>query len=971
MTFRPIAAHVAALALLGCAPSGDPAWRSSDGNALTGAGPCPLSDVSAGQLVVTEILVDPNGTDNPQEWFEVLNLHPEEVDLDGLVLTDTVTGNTVTVSGTVLVPAGGTVVLAENTNTLANGGLTADYAYGNLTLPLFNEGFTLVLSFGGTVFDTVAVVEEPYSAVVDTWPLAEGYAMALQPGAQDATSNDDPANWCVGTGTTYGSGGIGTPGAPNPACIDTAADLTPGSLVLTEILVNPSAIGDGDGEWFEFRVDHGSPIDLEGLIVSGFVEGTAVTESFVITEHLIHQPGDHVVFAVEDDPAQNGNVDAQWDWSGFNLWNEGDTLTLATPGGTTIDTVSWDGGPDFPDPSGAALVLEPTLPYNGATGNDDGSSWCAASIAWPGSAGDLGSPGQPNQSCLDRDMDGQQAEQFGGLDCDDDDPAVFWSDPNDPVVVQANEIEDNGVDDNCDGLDAWLGPASLAAGDIVITEIHKEPVAVGSVGEWFEIQNVSSDRVDLIGLEVAGDAADTFVLEGFFVLDPGEIAVLARDDDPVDNGGVNAQYDWPSGWGLSNGDDTITLSFGGITVDTVSYDNDDYPDVPGATLSLEPTKVATSDNDSPDDWCDGYTPFGDGDLGSPGVTNPVCIGRDVDGDGSIDADWGGDDCDDRDPTINPGASEIPDDRIDQDCDGSDSIVPLADFQPGDLVITEIMADPNGVAGSDGEWFEIHNASVHDVDLNGLLLKNNAFDLGNQQVVAVDEIVYLEAGGYALFVTKSDPLVNGDLPFTYTRPSTSDPSPTAPNDYHFEFVSFTLFNRPNTLSIHRADDTLLDEVVYDNGFPVNNGSSIQLDPGTLDATANDSAGNWCIGRDVIGTTIGNFGTPGTANVPCTWWMQFTFDYDYTGSNPNLGDFTGTTTITLAQDGSFETGNAGTGTGDDTSTTTGQEISWTYDTTGVVYTGDRAFGDACYGGTITAPDYDATWTGCEIAAPPPGP
>ena len=48
---------------------------------------------------------------------------------------------------------------------------------------------------------------------------------------------------------------------------------------------------------------------------------------------------------------------------------------------------------------------------------------------------------------------------------------------------------------------------------------------------------------------------------------------------------------------------------------------------------------------------------------------PVC--PDADGDGHQDATCGGDDCDDGDPSVFPGADEICGDGIDQDCDGTD------------------------------------------------------------------------------------------------------------------------------------------------------------------------------------------------------------------------------------------------------------------------------------------------------------
>lgn len=50
-----------------------------------------------------------------------------------------------------------------------------------------------------------------------------------------------------------------------------------------------------------------------------------------------------------------------------------------------------------------------------------------------------------------------------------------------------------------------------------------------------------------------------------------------------------------------------------------------------------------------------------------------CGDADDDNDGHFHPDYGGDDCDDDDATRYPGASEVPNDNIDQDCDGNDLV----------------------------------------------------------------------------------------------------------------------------------------------------------------------------------------------------------------------------------------------------------------------------------------------------------
>ena len=49
------------------------------------------------------------------------------------------------------------------------------------------------------------------------------------------------------------------------------------------------------------------------------------------------------------------------------------------------------------------------------------------------------------------------------------------------------------------------------------------------------------------------------------------------------------------------------------------------------------------------------------------------------------------------------------------------------FQPGDIVVNEVMPNPSKVFDSNGEWFEVYNAANDNVNLNGLELVDDDFD----------------------------------------------------------------------------------------------------------------------------------------------------------------------------------------------------------------------------------------------------
>jgi hypothetical protein len=165
--------------------------------------------------------------------------------------------------------------------------------------------------------------------------------------------------------------------------------LLPGDLVVTEVMTNPAAVSDANGEWFEVVNRAPMAVDLDGLELSDLD-----TNHFVVAGPLVVGPGGRVVFGASDDPAVNGGAAVDYRWSGFSLANGEDEIVI-TAAGLEIDAVAWDDGATFPDPDGAAMQLDPSA--ENAVDNDDGGAWCTAVLVF--GEGDLGTPGLPNDLC--------------------------------------------------------------------------------------------------------------------------------------------------------------------------------------------------------------------------------------------------------------------------------------------------------------------------------------------------------------------------------------------------------------------------------------------------------------------------------------------------------------------------------------------------------------------------------------------
>ena len=122
--------------------------------------------------------------------------------------------------------------------------------------------------------------------------------------------------------------------------------------MVTEIMQNPSSVGDTEGEWFEIYNNTENETDLGGFIIKD-----NDTDSHTITGSTIVGPYSYAVLGRNSDYATNGGVTIDYEYSGVNLANGGDEILLIDPSGETVDSVAYDGGPSWPDPNGSSMAL--------------------------------------------------------------------------------------------------------------------------------------------------------------------------------------------------------------------------------------------------------------------------------------------------------------------------------------------------------------------------------------------------------------------------------------------------------------------------------------------------------------------------------------------------------------------------------------------------------------------------------------
>ncbi len=471
--------------------------------------------VNPGDLVITEVFVDPAGPDGAKEWIEIVNVSSVPQCLNGLF----VEAAGATVRQTALEDSDDIIIMPSSFAVLSGEmGPVDALAYWDTGFALPSTATSLRLKRSNVVIDEISWGGEGQPSP------KEGRSLSLCAECLESSCNDDPDWWAIASGMPYdSSGNRGSPGTPNGTC---ACPAPPGStavrapkagdLLITEIYANPPGT-DGDAEWFEILiVAKDAAIDFSGIGIRREIDGPVVA-TIDADLCLTGTPDTYLTLGRSLDPGANGGITLDYAYgSGLTLANDGGYVGLVL-GDQLIAGYAY-----------GEVTDGRSLSYDGGS-----KEWCDGSMPF-GEEGGFATPGSLNPPC------GVATCLQGGL----------------PVTAQVP-----------------------LPGEVEIVEVFPNtPGKEVPEREWFEIRVTGGREIDLNGLEIWNDpdainAIHTIESDSGDCLrvQPGGHVVLARSDIVVLNGlpsgSIIAVYEALS----MQSEGHLLLRYAGNTIDATDW----------------------------------------------------------------------------------------------------------------------------------------------------------------------------------------------------------------------------------------------------------------------------------------------------------------------------------------------------------------------------------------------------------------
>lgn len=271
---------------------------------------------------------------------------------------------------------------------LVNNGQGPDVTPPTLTAAALNGSVEVLLQFSESVGQSTAEVAGNYEVYRTAAP---GNAVAVVSAVRQADTSRvllTVAASLSGTPHTVRVNNVQDL-AGNPIATNTTAPISEvepmAEIVITEVMQNPLILPDADGEWFEIHNAGTSAVDINGWEIMDLGLDSHIIDN---GGPLVINPGDYRVIGANAAAMAGEGVTLFYQYANIALGNTEDELILVDALARVVDVVVWDGGPVWPDPTGASMA------WLGTGDNGDGSTWTTSTVVFGN--GDKGTPGAAN-----------------------------------------------------------------------------------------------------------------------------------------------------------------------------------------------------------------------------------------------------------------------------------------------------------------------------------------------------------------------------------------------------------------------------------------------------------------------------------------------------------------------------------------------------------------------------------------------
>ena len=168
----------------------------------------------------------------------------------------------------------------------------------------------------------------------------------------------------------------------------------PGDVFVTELMLDPTAVYDADGEWVELRNMTASAIDLSGWeLADGGSDYVVISPDAPLTLAA----NGHLVLGKSTSASVNGGVSVAWAYgTSITLSNSDDEVILSRDDGQVMFSLAYTASNWSVEPG---ISNQLSSGVNALSAAQSTSNWCIAWSAPTYGLGDYGTPGAANPYC--------------------------------------------------------------------------------------------------------------------------------------------------------------------------------------------------------------------------------------------------------------------------------------------------------------------------------------------------------------------------------------------------------------------------------------------------------------------------------------------------------------------------------------------------------------------------------------------